>query len=159
MPTPTPTRSFVGRWLRRAGHLRRLPGTDRALLAKAWLTLAFAQLGVRVLGLPRTQRLLGTGRGPARDIPGDAARVRRVHGAVVLVAGRHLAAMECLPQSLASQALLRREGIATELHLGVRPQAATVEAHAWITHHGVPIGQDRDLHEAWLPLYSDREGA
>lgn len=56
--------------------------------------------------------------------------------------------MVCLPQSLALQALLRRQGLSAELRIGVRRADGKLQAHAWVEHAGSPLGETAP----YLPL-------
>jgi hypothetical protein len=74
----------------------------------------------------------------------DPATIRRCARAVRLAA-RLVPFASCLTQALACQVLLARRGIASDLHLGVRPgRAGSLLAHAWLTVDGaVVLGGDR----------------
>jgi hypothetical protein len=45
----------------------------------------------------------------------------------------------CLPKSVVLQWLLRREGIAATLCIGVRRDDGRLDAHAWVEHRGMPL--------------------
>jgi hypothetical protein len=47
----------------------------------------------------------------------------------------------CLPRSLTLWWLLRRHGIESELHVGVRRHGEHIVAHAWVVCHGTAIGE------------------
>jgi hypothetical protein len=62
--------------------------------------------------------------------------VDRIAWAVSL-AGRYVPRATCLTQALAMQILLKREGIAVQLHLGVaKDEQGRVTAHAWLEQDG-----------------------
>src|SRR3954452_1718450 len=126
------TRGLLPRWSRNPARL--------ALALEATLLLGLASAAVAVLPGRRASRLLGKGGGPSAGQPGSAPGVaaRRVGRAVEKVAGRLPWAPACLPQALATRAMLRRRGIACEAHLavvGTRPLAT----HAWVTVNGVAV--------------------
>jgi hypothetical protein len=56
----------------------------------------------------------------------------------------------CLEESLALWYLLRRQGIASNLRIGVRKEKEKFEAHAWVEFGGAALNQaeDRHLHYA-----------
>ncbi len=59
----------------------------------------------------------------------------------------------CLPVSLAFWWLLQREGIETDLRLGMKKDDKTkFLAHAWIEHRGVPFKADKDVREKYTAL-------
>ena len=73
-----------------------------------------------------------------------AAEVARLVAAATQY-GPHRAS--CLPVTLTLSWLLRRQGIMTDLRLGVRKVAARLEAHAWVEYQGLPLIDDPDVHE------------
>ena len=115
--------------------VRRLP---LALEAAAFLTLGSA--AVALVPDRRLSRFLGQARRPeanrARAAPGAASR--RVGRAVELVAARLPWHPTCLPQAIATRAMLRRRGIPCETHLGVH-KTRPLGAHAWVTVNGVAV--------------------
>lgn len=52
----------------------------------------------------------------------------------------------CLQESLALWWLLGRQGIASELRVGVRKQGRKFEAHAWVERDGVALNEPQALH-------------
>ena len=118
-------------------HARRL-----ALGLEAATALAVAQVAIRVLPASRVSRLMGRPfpahpRAPAAPPP---AAVRRVGVAVHRVARVLPWRPTCLPQAVATAAMLRRRGVAAWSHLGITA-TAPLEAHAWVTVNGhVVIG-------------------
>ena len=48
--------------------------------------------------------------------------------------------------------LLRRRGLAAELHFGARKNSAGLEAHAWVSYTGVPLNEDHGEHRHFLPF-------
>ena len=53
----------------------------------------------------------------------------------------------CLEESLALWWLLGRQGIASELRIGVRKHDEKFEAHAWVERKGVAVNEPESLHE------------
>lgn len=53
----------------------------------------------------------------------------------------------CLEQSLALWWLLGREGISSELRIGVRKLGEKFEAHAWVQCQGLVLGEPDALHQ------------
>jgi hypothetical protein len=52
----------------------------------------------------------------------------------------------CLEESLALWWLLGRQGIASELRIGVRKQDEKFEAHAWVERAGAALNEPESLH-------------
>jgi hypothetical protein len=124
----------------------------RAVLAgEAVLALTAASVAARVAGSSRTTRLLGlpaAGHEAESELPADP-EVRRVGSAVERVARILPWHPVCLPQAIATRAMLRRRGVACVSHLGVYG-SSPVTAHAWITVGGTvvqggPVGHVKEL--------------
>jgi hypothetical protein len=118
---------------------------ERRALALAWAYLLLSDLALRILPLPRVERLLSrlsTSRPESGLSPGRLAQLTGI------AASHHFWQMVCLPQSLALQALLHRQGLGAELKIGVRRDGGKVHAHAWVEHAGAPVGEPMP----YLPL-------
>lgn len=120
------------------------PGAGRGTVFAASLLLPLAGLALHLLGLRRTLRLFaGNLQSACVSAPQAAERVARE----VERAGREYSVypVDCLVRSLVVVLLLRRRGIAAELRVGVRTLTGRFEAHAWVEHCGVPLGEDADV--------------
>ena len=122
---------------------------ERRALGLAWAYLLLSDLALRILPLPRAERLLARLSAGRRESGLSPERLAQLTG---IAARHHLRKMVCLPQSLALQALLRRQGLSSELRLGVRRDGGTVHAHAWVEHAGSPLGEPAP----YLPLAKGR---
>jgi hypothetical protein len=124
----------------------------RALLAvEAALVLTGASLAVRLAGSSRTTRLLGLPSAAHQAEKGAAPGppVKRVGTAVERVSRALPWRPACLPQAIATRAMLRRRGVSCESHLGVT-ESNPVTAHAWITVGGTvvqggPVGHVKEF--------------
>ena len=123
---------------------------ERRTLGLAWAYLLVSDLALRILPLPRVERLLARLSAGRREPPGlSPERLAQLTGIAVR---HHLWPMVCLPQSLALQALLRRQGLSSELRIGVKRAGGTIHAHAWVEHAGSPLGEPAP----YLPLVKGR---
>ena len=59
---------------------------------------------------------------------------------------------DCVTRSLVLQHFLRRQGIESELRLGVRTITGQFEAHAWIEFLGVPLAEDYAVQDIYVYL-------
>lgn len=104
----------------------------------------------RVASFAATQRWLARccrARAARADQPPAEATAAWV-GAAVRAASRRLPGSSCLVEAMAAEAMLRRRGVASTLHIGVRaPSAVTpLDAHAWLECAGtVVIGDQANL--------------
>jgi hypothetical protein len=103
-------------------------------------------LALRAGGYRRAQRLAARlgGRRPlaegAETEARVAASVRMLDAAVAHVPG----SSTCLARSLVLWTMLRRQGIDSEIVIGVRPGGAPLDAHAWVERRGRAIDDDAD---------------
>jgi len=116
-------------------------------------------MGLRIFGFRRWKTLLercasaAQRRAPSADperLP-EAAHVTRLLSS----AARHFfLRTNCLEQAMTLYFLLRRRGIAAELHLGARKRSAGLEAHAWVAYRNLPLNEDHGEHRHFLPFES-----
>jgi hypothetical protein len=71
---------------------------------------------------------------------------------VEMAARRRLANATCLRQSLVLWYLLRRQGIDSELRLGVRKRGGEVQGHAWVEIDGSVINDDLQIIQQYTPM-------
>jgi transglutaminase superfamily protein len=102
----------------------------RKLRTEAAVALVVARLAVRLVP---AARVLGWAGRPPRRVQrfADPSLPALVAGAVDWVGSRWMKAA-CLPRALATQAMLRRRGIASRLCLGVARDGQSLAAHAWV---------------------------
>ena len=114
----------------------RLSSRERRDAARAWLWLAAARIALIWLPYGSIERLVP--RIPARRRinvePSPARYTLAVKRAARLVPAG------CLPQAIAAQCLLRREGQPSRVVFGVaQDKDGGLEAHAWLWHDGRPV--------------------
>lgn len=132
--------------LRRFSALER---TARGLFLRAGALLPLISLSLRLRGFRKTQaflqKFLSLPSDPTNTVMPITAdlTVRMVRAA----ARRSVGHPTCLEESLALWWLLRRQGIASELRIGVRKQGDKFEAHAWVESDGVALNEIEALHE------------
>jgi hypothetical protein len=130
------------RWLSPAGVARRrrspwhrwrtLPAGRRWLLVEAFATLLAARCSLVLLPVRRIFRWLESPpRHPA--VPAGSEIVEEIRWAVLTVARYGPLSFVCFPQALAAHAMLRRRGIRSIMHYGVRRSAdRQMRAHTWL---------------------------
>jgi hypothetical protein len=125
------------------------------LLAQAFLALPLVALGLRCWGFRRLQARLT--QGAARALHSSALKSdldqARATARLVQAAARYvLFRPSCLPQSLVLWWLLRRQGLAGELRIGVNPLEGRLEAHAWVEFQGHILNDCEDVHLRFAPF-------
>lgn len=136
-----------------AGRLRGWQGLSwperGALLLMMLVGLPLIAAAVRMSGYVATRAWLErhSPRAAVRaPTPGDLHAAQRL-AELASIAGRHgPITATCLRQSLLIYWLLRRRGFSPDFRIGVRKQAAILDAHAWIELEGRALGQASILH-------------
>ena len=131
---------------------RQLSPAERRVFRQALLLLPALALGLRLLGLRRTQawllRFSRPGASPVQPIP-DAQRLAYL---VRAAAAHGPYRATCLPQALAVWWLLRRHGLSGDLRIGVRKAAGQFEAHAWVEYQGLVLNDRPDVAQHFAPI-------
>ena len=133
-----------------------LPWIDRWILIQAAAALPLVTFTLMTVGARRCYLALerlapingdclltGTSDRHRASQTGWLVRVASTHG---LVRGN------CLAQSLTLWWLLRRQGISTELRIGVRKQQGRIEAHAWTEYQSQILNDDEDIAKQFSPF-------
>jgi hypothetical protein len=155
---------FFHRWVSPAGvaRMRRSPwnrwralsATRRWLLLEAFAALLMARCSLVLLPVRWIFRWLETPlRGPAA--PADSSDiVARIRWAVLTVARYGPLSFVCFPQALAAHAMLRRRGISSIMHYGVRRSAdRQMRAHTWLeVDHRMLLGGESAV--LFAPIHS-----
>ena len=133
-------------------RLRRFSALERSaqsLFLRAIVLLPLVSLSLRWRGFRETQavleRFLST-TNPEQNFAEASKRVALI-AHTVNVADRHgLVHCSCLAKSLTLWWLLGRQGIASELRIGIRKDNEKLEAHAWIERDGAALNEPEEHH-------------
>jgi len=121
----------------------RLGAAERRCFLQALFLMPVVHVAVRLIGLKGVQRRLA-GRVKRSSHGAAAARDAAARTAWLVGAARRrvrLLGVNCLSEALVLDWLLRRQGLASELRLGVRQSECGLEAHAWVEHAGQALGR------------------
>lgn len=126
---------------------RRLPPLEQRLCLQAMMILICTIVGLKLAGLRRCQSALARvmrAAGHAGEMEPEAAarRARMIARAVRRVGHHGPCRSTCLAEALVVWSLLRRNGIASDLQIGVRKSGMSLEAHAWIVRNGRPVTEN-----------------
>ena len=129
---------------------RALPPIARELFRRAAVLLPILTMSLRLRGLQATQAMLK--RRVTSGIPEAApAEMRERTGwtvRMVNAASRYTVGhATCLERSLAIWWLLARQGVASDLRIGVRKSGDHFEAHAWVEQQTAPLHMAETDHE------------
>jgi hypothetical protein len=139
--------SSLLRQLRVMRRLRELSPEGRGFLARAWLTVPVIELSLAVAGVRGTLRWIEglPSMRPVRRATGVDEGGRLVRAAC----RRHPLAGACLSQAMLQYLLHRRDGVAARLVIGVKREAAGLDAHAWVE---APRDQASSGADAFAPI-------
>lgn len=138
--------------------VRQLSWKDRRLLLQSVLLLPLIHLGLIILGYARLRGWME--RSTPRKLITQAdlqtaslERARQVAHLVSIAAQHNLYKAGCLRRSLLIWWLLRKEGIQTEIHFGVRMVNGKLEAHAWVEYNAAVVNDAETIRLRYQPLY------
>ena len=119
--------------------------------ALAWVLLAVARAGIRLLDVPTTRAIL------RRVTPSSSLGTVRLAQIVISAARALPGATTCLPRALVLEALLCADGRAAELRIGLAPRAGAPkpEVHAWVELSGQAVAEDVSRYTT-APLFGAR---
>ncbi|MBA2506065.1 MAG: lasso peptide biosynthesis B2 protein [Thermoleophilaceae bacterium] len=133
---------------------RALRAPERRSLAATAILLPASGLLLRLVGYRRLERML------ARVVPlreghpdGDRARASATSRMVAIGASRSPFPSTCLSRSLTLWLLLRAQRIESEVCLGVRRKGSALDAHAWVSHLGMPLNDGPDVDERFATVH------
>jgi hypothetical protein len=140
-------------------RLRRLAGDPAGglLLARAGAAIALVHLDLRLGGLPRALNS-PTGGAAARPTrsrvvdEGALGRAERYARSIEAAARYHPVRARCLHRALVLHRWLRREGLPSELRIGVRKLGGALNAHAWVEVGGAVVGDHPAALAQFTPL-------
>jgi len=119
----------------------------RQLVVAASLLPPFA-LALKVFGLARLQRWMY--RPSRRCTRLDPIAVSRIAVAVSVAANNVPIAGSCLTQALLTHWLSCRQGLTSEVRLGVRLAGGVLQAHAWVECAGQVINDRSDIRSEYV---------
>jgi hypothetical protein len=136
--------------------LLRLHKIERQLLLKTFILLGLIRLGLGWLPFQKMLDILANlSQASSNQQPSEPIRLEQMVHAVE-TSSRYLPGeVLCLPRALTMQVLMRHQGYAPQLRIGVaKGEQGDLEAHAWVEHQGnVVMGYMRDL-ARYTPLPS-----
>ena len=140
----------------RLRRFRALDGQARRTFLRAMLALPLVSQSLRWRGFRATQESLQ--RRNARGSKSNNSEKQNLEMTVRMVraAVRHgLGHPSCLEESLTLWWMLARQGISSEVRIGVRKQTENFEAHAWVERDGVALNEPEAKHRHYAAFASE----
>jgi len=140
--------------MRRLQQLAQLSGPQQRMLARAWMHIPWTLWRLRTQGYDRVRKAIDAL--PLKHPPQTTPDALCALGEAVNIAARHGPwTCTCLPRSMVLHELLRRQGLDTQLRIGVRRSGNGIKAHAWVEYGGQPINDRTDIAANYLPFNGD----
>ncbi|MDB9310674.1 lasso peptide biosynthesis B2 protein [Aphanizomenon sp. CS-733/32] len=133
-----------------------LSGNKRSLLVQALVLLPIVNIALKIWGLQRTQTTLKRFLSTSEISVQSSTQLSQIMTSVQIVrtvARYNDSWTSCLKQSLVLWYLLRNQGIAADLQIGVQMQQQ-FQAHAWVEYQGYVIGDRQDIRQHYTLLDS-----
>ena len=127
----------------------RLSWKERSLLLEALILLPLVALSLTLWGMRRTQSVLAQLSQQTMLVPSTALlpQVDKTARMVGIAAQYSLLRTNCLKKSLVLWCLLRRQGIESELRIGVRREQNEFQAHAWVEYEGIVLNDTQSVRQ------------
>lgn len=144
---------FRRKSLIRKGRLfLRLPPQQGFRLLQALVLFPIVAIGLHRLDLQRIQAILAALSPLPSSLPLATQEQLEQTVHLVAVAARQYSPRwaNCLKRSLVLWYLLRRQGISSDLRIGVRREQGEFQAHAWVEYQGRVLNDSPDIHGVFV---------
>ena len=126
---------------------------------RAAILLPWLRWSLRLRGYSKTfaslQKRVPPATKEADNRPGEREEVQAACRTVIAALRYSLLQYTCLEESLTLWYVLRKNGIAASLRIGVRKENEKFEAHAWVEHRGEALNQDEAMHRHYAAFEQD----
>ena len=127
---------------------------ERWLLLQAFAFLLVIGAGLQFMNFQRLRSILLRSAPVSTNLPADAAlqQAAALSRLVQAAAGRMPWTITCLVRSTTLWYLLRRQGLDSEIRIGVNQQGGEFHAHAWVEYAGIVLNDRHDIHLHFVPF-------
>ncbi len=134
-------------------QFRGLSHSDKLRFLAIIFFVPVVKFGLKIFGFNRTADLLKKTLPPDEASEEKAAKeFARHHDLLKLFYRIYPYDGLCLPVALVFWWLLKREGVITDLHFGMRKKGAGLSAHSWIEYKGVALEGNGDVKKRYASL-------
>ena len=148
-------RGFYRSFRHKARRWRSLSARERGIFLRALILPLLVTTSLKTVGFRRTQAWLALKTYGAFAASAQLTRAEVWRTADLVRAARncHIVRSTCLSYSLVLWRLLRRQGIDSDVRIGVRRgMSGEVEAHAWIEWNGEVLNDCADVATHYVPF-------
>src|ERR687887_2398210 len=131
-----------------------LTDAERRLFLRAFVCLGRIDLALRISGVSAfvARRSTESAAGCRPVGAEDLQRARQYARWIDIASHHHVVPAHCLHRSLALHRWLRREGLPSDLRIGVQKARGTLKAHAWVELGGEVVNDSPAAVAAFTPL-------
>jgi Transglutaminase-like superfamily len=136
----------------KADKFLRLSWQERSLLLQALMLLPFVALSLHLLGMGRTQHVLARLCPQATSRSSETLWPQAETTARMVAIAAHYSQLwaNCLKRSLVLWYLLRRQGIISELRIGVQQGVGEFQAHAWVEYQNTVLNDVQNVRQLFV---------
>jgi hypothetical protein len=145
--------------LRKILTLAGLSWKERSLLVQAFILLPLVAFSLQLWGMQRTQKALSQFSSQAISMSSEAllTQVQKTARIVGMATQYSQLWTNCLKKSLVLWFLLHRQGIVSELRIGVRRESGEFQAHAWVEYQGIILNDTPNVRSSYAMFESPIE--
>jgi hypothetical protein len=127
---------------------------ERWLLLQAAVFLLAIAAALHIMNFQQMRSLLARFSPDPHEASGDAAMQKAsvTSRLVQAAAGRMPFPITCLVRSTALWFMLRRQGIDSEIRIGVNQEDGAFHAHAWVEIENTVLNDRADIHSRFIPF-------
>jgi Transglutaminase-like superfamily len=136
----------------KADKFVRLSWQERSLLVQALVLLPLVALSIHLLGMERTQYGLAKLCPPVDSLSSEPLYLQAETTAKMVAIAAHYSQYwaNCLKRSLVLWYLLRRQGIISELRIGVQQGVGEFQAHAWVEYQNTVLNDVQNVRQLFV---------
>jgi Transglutaminase-like superfamily len=133
----------------KASKFLKLSWHERSLLIQALVLLPFIAMSLHLLGIGRTQYALARLCPQAISPSNEPLCLQAETTARMVAIAAHYSQFwaNCLKRSLVLWYLLRRQGIISELRIGVQNEVGKFQAHAWVEYQNIVLNDNQNVRQ------------
>ena len=138
---------------------RALARESQRIFWRAVILLPMVRASLRLRGYNQTFATLQKRLTSTAAQQSESREVVQKTSRMVRAALRHsLIKYTCLEESLTLWYLLQKQGVSTQLRIGVRKTGGKFEAHAWVEYESVALNQPDEIHKHYAAFDKEFSG-